>query len=157
MSSNAAGISGWPYDTHAKLGHSPTSLDGRFPIAPWTMSSALNCSWATSQVCRSRRRKKGLITPHDFKELEPDAFASIMRRLAQLNAEGGDLVARIRLGLKLFLADNGSDWYFQGAAQRGWPTAFLDELKSIPAGAFVAVDESCLMIRPGSGRARAHC
>src|SRR5438094_2386911 len=42
-----------------------------------------------------------------FGELEPDAYASIMRRLAQLNAEGGDLVARIGLGLKLFLADNG--------------------------------------------------
>ena len=57
----------------------------------------------------------------------------------------------------LILADNGSNWYFQGAAQRGWPIAFLDQLKSIPASAFVAVDESCLMIRPGSGRARAHC
>ena len=57
----------------------------------------------------------------------------------------------------LILADNGSNWYFQGAAQKGWPIAFLDQLKSIPASAFVAVDESCLMIRPSSGRARAHC
>jgi hypothetical protein len=57
----------------------------------------------------------------------------------------------------LILADNGSDWYFQGAAQRGWPGGLLDQLKSIPAGAFVAVDESCLMIRPSSGRVRAHC
>src|SRR5438093_1078106 len=57
----------------------------------------------------------------------------------------------------LILADNGSNWYFQGAAQRGWPIGFLDQLKSIPASAFVAVDESCLMIRPSSGRVRAHC
>src|SRR4028119_1867921 len=42
-----------------------------------------------------------------FRELEPDAYASITRRLAQLHAEGGDLVSRIGLGLRLHLADNG--------------------------------------------------
>jgi RelA/SpoT family (p)ppGpp synthetase len=42
-----------------------------------------------------------------FRELEPDAYASITRRLAQLHAEGGDLVNRIGLGLRLHLADNG--------------------------------------------------
>lgn len=42
-----------------------------------------------------------------FRDLEPDAYASITRRLAQLHAEGGDLVSRIGLGLRLHLADNG--------------------------------------------------
>ena len=42
-----------------------------------------------------------------FKELEPDAYASISRRLAQLHATGGDLVSRIGLGLRLHLADHG--------------------------------------------------
>jgi len=42
-----------------------------------------------------------------FKELEPDAYASISRRLTQLHATGGDLVSRIGLGLRLHLADNG--------------------------------------------------
>ena len=42
-----------------------------------------------------------------FRELEPDAYASVMRRLSQLNAQGGDLVSQIGLGLKLFLADHG--------------------------------------------------
>jgi RelA/SpoT family (p)ppGpp synthetase len=42
-----------------------------------------------------------------FRELEPDAYASITRRLAQLHAEGGDIVSRIGLGLRLHLADNG--------------------------------------------------
>ena len=42
-----------------------------------------------------------------FKELEPDAYASIQRRLAQLHASGGDLVSRIGLGLQLHLADHG--------------------------------------------------
>src|SRR5207253_10938477 len=53
----------------------------------------------------------------------------------------------------LILADNGSNWYFQGTAEKGWPIAMLDQLKSIPASAFVAVDESCLMVRRSSGRA----
>ena len=42
-----------------------------------------------------------------FKELEPDAFASITRRLKHLHEQGGDLVNRIGLGLQLHLADNG--------------------------------------------------
>ena len=42
-----------------------------------------------------------------FRQLEPDAFSSIMRRLGQLNAAGGDLVSRIGLGLQLHLADHG--------------------------------------------------
>src|SRR4051812_43915662 len=41
-----------------------------------------------------------------FKELEPDAYASITRRLKQLHEQGGDLVDRIGLGLQLYLADN---------------------------------------------------
>ena len=42
-----------------------------------------------------------------FREIEPDAYASIARRLKQLGAQGGDLVNRIGLGLQLHLADNG--------------------------------------------------
>jgi len=42
-----------------------------------------------------------------FRELEPDAYASITRRLKQLHDAGGDLVNRIGLGLQLHLADNG--------------------------------------------------
>ncbi|HVH49368.1 MAG TPA: RelA/SpoT family protein, partial [Sphingomicrobium sp.] len=44
-----------------------------------------------------------------FRELEPDAYASITRRLDQLHAAGGDLVSRIGLGLQLHLADHGLD------------------------------------------------
>jgi hypothetical protein len=53
----------------------------------------------------------------------------------------------------LVLADNGSPWYFQGAADRRWPTGMLDELKSIPARAFVAVDTRPMRIRPESAAA----
>ena len=42
-----------------------------------------------------------------FQVLEPDAFASITRRLKQLTEQGGDLVSRIGLGLQLYLSDHG--------------------------------------------------
>jgi hypothetical protein len=54
----------------------------------------------------------------------------------------------------LMVADNGSNWYFQGAAQPGWDNAMLDELKSIPVSDFEAVDTSSLIIDPNSGAAR---
>ena len=54
----------------------------------------------------------------------------------------------------LILADNGSDWFFQGSAYPQWPDGLIS-LKQIPARAFQAVDESCLMVSRGSGRATA--
>jgi hypothetical protein len=53
----------------------------------------------------------------------------------------------------LILADNGSNWYFQGTSDTRWTYAEVDQLKQIPASQFVAVDESCLMISPNSAQA----
>ena len=55
----------------------------------------------------------------------------------------------------LILADNGSNWYFQGDADPQWPDALVSLLKQIPASAFEAVDESCLMVSSDSGEAQA--
>ncbi|MDQ1517118.1 MAG: hypothetical protein QOE80_2948 [Actinomycetota bacterium] len=52
----------------------------------------------------------------------------------------------------LILADNGSNWYFTGTSEPGWDNALLDQLKTIPAGAFEAVDTSSLMADANSGR-----
>ena len=54
----------------------------------------------------------------------------------------------------MILADNGSNWYFQGEASNAWPAKMLEELKSIPGTSFEAVDESSLEISPGSMAAR---
>jgi hypothetical protein len=53
----------------------------------------------------------------------------------------------------LILADNGSNWYFQGTADTRWTYSEVDQLKQIPVSDFVAVDEACLMVRPNSGQA----
>jgi hypothetical protein len=51
----------------------------------------------------------------------------------------------------MIVADNGSDWYFQGATDERWADHMLDQLKSVPASAFVAVDESGCKVSPDSG------
>jgi hypothetical protein len=52
----------------------------------------------------------------------------------------------------LIVADNGSNWYFTGTSEQGWDTDLLDQLKTVPAGAFEAVDTSSLMADADSGR-----
>ncbi len=53
----------------------------------------------------------------------------------------------------MILADNGTHWYFQGTMDSRWTDRLLDQLKTVPASAFEAVDESSLMIDPDSGQA----
>ena len=55
----------------------------------------------------------------------------------------------------VILADNGSNWYFGGTEDQGWPDQVLDELKSIPAGAFVAVATARMKVSPGSAAVKA--
>ena len=54
----------------------------------------------------------------------------------------------------LILADNGSNWYFQGSASNSWGDQFISELKTVPASEFEAIDESSLMVDPNSGATR---
>ena len=53
----------------------------------------------------------------------------------------------------LILADNGSNWYFQGTADTRWTYTEVDQLKAIPASDFVAVNEACLQVSANSGAA----
>ena len=54
----------------------------------------------------------------------------------------------------MIVADNGSNFFFQGATDSRWPDALLTQLKAVPASAFEAVDESSLMASPNSGQVR---
>ena len=49
-----------------------------------------------------------------FQQLEPDAYASITKRLKQLNDGGGDLISRISSGLRLQLGRSGVQAEIQG-------------------------------------------
>ncbi len=54
----------------------------------------------------------------------------------------------------LVLADNGSPWFFQGEQDPRWPERLIEDLKTIPASAFVAVDTSSRMISRDSAAVR---
>ena len=54
----------------------------------------------------------------------------------------------------LVLADNGSPWFFQGERNAKWPSRLVEELKTIPASAFVAVDTSSLKVSDDSAQVR---
>ena len=54
----------------------------------------------------------------------------------------------------LVLADNGSAWYFQGEQNAAWPDQLIEDLKTIPASAFVAVDTASLQVSPNSAQVR---
>jgi hypothetical protein len=58
------------------------------------------------------------------------------------------LTAMQRYGM--IVADNGSDWYFQGTTDPGWTDDLLDQLKSVPASAFQPMDESGCKVDPDS-------
>ena len=60
------------------------------------------------------------------------------------------LVAMQQYGM--IVADNGSDWYFQGTQDANWKDNLLDQLKTVPASAFQAVDESGCKVDPDSGQ-----
>ncbi len=64
------------------------------------------------------------------------------------------IVLRAMKRYGMIVADNGSDWYFQGAVDPRWTYAFVDQLKRVPAGAFVAVDASDCKAAPNSGGVR---
>ena len=50
----------------------------------------------------------------------------------------------------LIVADNGSDWYFQGTRDAAWTNRLLDQLKRVPARAFVAVDARACRVEADS-------
>lgn len=97
---------------------------------------------------------------HDAGAADDDAYPPMGARFrlrASFPLAGFSPEARVILqAMKrygLFLADNGSNWYVSGTTDRRWRNALLDELKTVPAGAFEAVDESMLMVDPDSGKA----
>jgi hypothetical protein len=66
---------------------------------------------------------------------------------------GARVVLKAMKHYGLILADNGSNWYFQGTMDKRWTDRLLDQLKRVPAGALVAVDTSSCIVKRSSGRA----
>ena len=79
------------------------------------------------------------------------------RLKASVDISGFSADARVILqAMKTYgvmLADNGSNWYFQGTQDIRWQDSLLGQLKMVPASGFEAVDTSTCIVNPGSGQA----
>jgi hypothetical protein len=53
----------------------------------------------------------------------------------------------------MILADNGSPWYISGTSNSNWPSAVLNDIKSITGGNFEAVDVTSMIVNINSGQA----
>jgi hypothetical protein len=97
------------------------------------------------------RHQAGSVTNRSF---PPMGARFRLKRSFDLSGYRHDtrVVLRAMKTYGLVLADNGSPWYFQGARSRHWPHGLLDELKTIPARAFVAVDTSSLRVSRDSAQ-----
>lgn len=64
------------------------------------------------------------------------------------------IVLRAMKQYGLVVADNGSNWFFQGTSDTRWPDGIISELKNVPANGFEAVDASDLQVTANSALAR---
>ena len=70
-----------------------------------------------------------------------------VRLMASYPVAGDPIIQNIMRGLQkygMILADNGSNFFFQGDPDPGWTDDILDQLKAIPASAFEVVNASPL-------------
>jgi hypothetical protein len=101
------------------------------------------------------RHQAGGVSNHNFPPMGARFRLSAHYNPAGL-APATKVVVKAMQHYGLILADNGSPWYFQGTADNRWPATVLDQLKAIPASAFVAVDESSLEVSKNSAAVKAH-
>ncbi|MFK8024085.1 MAG: hypothetical protein AB8G26_09010 [Ilumatobacter sp.] len=95
------------------------------------------------------RTQRGFVLPathfasrHTDPDLPPMGLRLRMRSEVDLSGVTGQalVIADAMKEYGLIVADNGSNWFFQGAPHPGWNDADLDQLKSIPGTAFEVVD-----------------
>ena len=96
---------------------------------------------------------------HEAGVHDPDCPPMGARFRLKANFDLDGFSARARTVLRamqtygLMLADNGSNWYFQGTRDGHWRSHLLDQLKTVPASALEAVDVSGCMVDADSGKA----
>ena len=92
----------------------------------------------------------------DDRSLPPMGARFRMKKSFRINGfhEETQVILRAFKRYGIILADNGSNGFFGGAEDQGWPEQVLDELKSIPLGAFVAVRTGKMKVSPSSAEVK---
>jgi hypothetical protein len=96
---------------------------------------------------------------HDAGQPDPDCppMGARFRLKARYDISGFSPAAQVILvAMKhygMFMADNGSNWYFTGTMDKRWTNGLLDELKTVPASEFEAVDEAACQVDQDSALA----
>lgn len=95
------------------------------------------------------RTQRGFILPAThFASSDPDPTLPAMGMRLRLRADfdldtlhgQARVIAAAMQRYGLIVADNGSNWYFQGAPDPGWNDDDLNQLKAVPGTAFEVVD-----------------
>lgn len=95
------------------------------------------------------RTQKGFVLPAThYASSDPDPTLPAMGMRLRLRAEfdlntlsgQARVIAAAMQQYGLIVADNGSNWFFQGAPDPGWNDQELNQLKAIPGTAFEVVD-----------------
>jgi hypothetical protein len=119
-------------DLRPRLERAPTGrLDGRVH-APELRLACATPGGRRNPACPPMGARFRLRVGYDIRGYSPSA--QIVLRAMKRNG--------------MIVADNGSDWYFQGTVDPRWGYSFVDQLKRVPASAFIAVDASaCRAVR----------
>ena len=140
LSSNATRPAGW------------TSADAAgLPILPGLVRYEEVAAGAIHHAIRVTfsRTQRGYIAPATHfasSRTDPSLPPMGLRLRLKASFDVGGLTGQARViatamqRYGLIVADNGSNWYFQGVPSPGWDDDDLDQLKAIPGSAFEVVD-----------------
>lgn len=140
LTSNAVRPLGWTSADAAGLPILPGLV--RFEeVAAGRIEHAIRVTFSTT--------RRGFILPATHfassnTDIDAPAMGQRLRLKASYDISGLDpqakVIAQAMKDYGLIVADNGSNWFFQGAPNAGWDDDQLNDLKGIPGTAFEVVD-----------------
>lgn len=154
LNSNKLRTDGWPTPIGSKFGLTSADAAG-LPILPGLIRYDEVAAGALNHAIRftAKTTRKAWIYPAthqagstDSLDAPPMGLRVRMKADFDISAYTGEsrviLEAMKKYGM--MLADNGSNWFFQGALDDRWDDNDIDQLKKIPGSAFEAVDTSSM-------------
>lgn len=159
------GSAGWDLTSNALRPEGWTSADAAgFPILPLLIRAGEAQSGTIDHALRFTINSNKLRTAYVWParhlttngtgsaDLPPMGQLFRLKATYQIPADAHVQTRAILQALKtygMYIADGGSDMYIQGEPSAAWAEEIFDEVQSVPASEFEAVDLSPIMARPG--------